>query len=248
MKHIIFGNYGNETIALIQWAHEHELANVSVVHTHTGWAAEHWHSRIAEGVALAERYQFKTVELTSKKTFEELIMLRKSFPSQKFQWCAGFLKGLSFLEWLDSVDPACEALIILGHRRVQSLKQQNLLEFIEASEHYGERRVWYPLFNHSDENRDALISKTFLKTLSHRSLECDPCANNTTMDFLSLSDNDAEKTSLLEKKINKNMFELNEVSFGIKEIIQQMKNENKYGTLNKNQYPVGCGTPFACGL
>jgi len=40
MDYVIFASYGNDSIALIQWAHEHNLKNVTVAYSDTGWAAD----------------------------------------------------------------------------------------------------------------------------------------------------------------------------------------------------------------
>ena len=42
MEHLIFASYGNDSIALIQWAHERSLPDVHVAYTDTGWAADWW--------------------------------------------------------------------------------------------------------------------------------------------------------------------------------------------------------------
>lgn len=39
MEHLIFASYGNDSIALIQWAHERGLPDVHVAYGDTGWAA-----------------------------------------------------------------------------------------------------------------------------------------------------------------------------------------------------------------
>lgn len=55
MEYVISASYGNDSMALMQWAHEHGLRGVTVVYCDTGWAAPNWELRIAEGEALALR-------------------------------------------------------------------------------------------------------------------------------------------------------------------------------------------------
>ena len=38
-EHVIFASYGNDSIALIQWAHERDLTDVAVAYSDTGWGA-----------------------------------------------------------------------------------------------------------------------------------------------------------------------------------------------------------------
>lgn len=250
--YIVFGNYGNETVALMQWLFEQKIEKpVYVVSVHTGWAAQNWHERVASGEALARDLGFTPVRLSSTLDFSRLIEQQQNFPSTKYQWCAGFLKGLIFLDWLDSIDPSCESLILLGKYREKSPALTTLPEFIEESEHYGERNVQHPLLHHTKEEIMALIERSGLSILNHRSLECDPCVNNTNADFLRLSKIDIEKTATLEKKIEKPMFALEGYgdSKGIEQVIQWVKKQPKsakVATIEIND--MGCGSPFACGL
>ena len=51
MEHLIFASYGNDSIALIQWAHERGLTGVHVAYGDTGWAAEWWPARVEQVAA-----------------------------------------------------------------------------------------------------------------------------------------------------------------------------------------------------
>lgn len=241
--YIIFGNYGNQTIAVCQWIYEQKLENVHVVNVDTGWAAEEWQVRVNQGQAFAKKLGFNIITLKSKPDFQGLMQDRQEFPNQKFQWCAGFLKGLPFIDWLDEVDPQCEATIILGKRRADSRANYNLPEYIEESEHYNDRRVWHPLFQHTNNEFNALVRKTGFTLLSHRSLECDPCVNSTAADFARISNATLVKTQRLEQQINKTMFE-----FPIEEMVKAVKNKDKIiESQAKDMFNMGCGSPYACG-
>ena len=239
---IIFGNFGNQTIALIQYAHEQAFNDVYVISVDTGWAAETWQSRVEQGEALARQYGFKVVRLSSKASFADLVRDRQQFPSKKFQWCAGFLKGLPLLDWLDQHDSACEATIILGKRRADSRANAKLTEFIDESEHYGERRVWHPLYKYDDSEFAALIERAGFEVLEHRSLECDPCIHNTSSDFRRMSDSDIKRLRNLEVEVHKLMFR--------EPIDGMVGNAHYYASEDENkeeQFYMGCGSPFACG-
>lgn len=46
IRFVIFSSYGNDSCALIQWAHEWQLEGVAVVYSDTGWATVGWEARI----------------------------------------------------------------------------------------------------------------------------------------------------------------------------------------------------------
>jgi hypothetical protein len=249
--YIIFGNYGNETIALMQWVYQRQLAPVTVVNIDTGWAGAGWPTRVTQAQEYAQQCSFAVTMLTAKKDFRQLMQQQKNFPTTKFQWCAGFLKGLAFLDWLDKVDPGAEATILVGQRRALSRAQQNMPEFVEQSEHYGDRKVWYPLFDTSTEMRNELIQRAGFPILEHRSLECDPCVNNTHVDFTRLPSVDIDKTAALEHTLQKFMFAPQSYgdSQGIKQVIAWIKKTDKVAeSKGGEQFDMGCGAPFGCGL
>lgn len=247
--YVIFGNYGNNTIALIQWAKENNLEQVSVVHSDTGWSAPSWLQRIETGQQLAQAYSFQTITLQSQKTFPDLIKERNAFPTKKFQWCTSFLKALPFVTWLDEQDPNCEATILLGSRRCDSRARANLPEFIVESEHYNERKVWYPLYAHDHVMRNDLIKRSGLELLTHRSLECDPCIHNSASDFNRLSTTKIAQIAELEKICKQTMFTLcdNKNSNSISSVVDFYKNRSENPDKALESFDMGCGSHYVCG-
>ncbi len=247
---IIFGNYGDNTIALIQWAYEKALKDVRVIHVNTHWAAQDWDNRVAAGRELSKRYGFEPIELQSPTTFTEMVKGRESFPSQKFQWCAGFLKGLAFITWADKHDPTGEALIVLGSRRADSRLREDLEEYKQSSEHFGDRRVWYPLYQHSNRERDELITRAGFTVLNHRSLECDPCIHSQVADFQRMSVVDVEKLRILESRIHQPMF--HPIDLGgaqyIEQVIQWAQQQQALENgKSLESFNMGCGALYSCG-
>ncbi|ODN43597.1 phosphoadenosine phosphosulfate reductase domain-containing protein [Piscirickettsia litoralis] len=251
---IIFSNYGNDSIALIQWAYENKLDNLTVVHILTGWQNPQWQARLDQGQALAERLGFRVVHLKAQHDFASLMKERKSFPTTKFQWCAGILKGLPLLEWLDEADFDCEATILVAHRRAASRANQQLPEYIDESEHYGDRRLWHPLYLCSNNDRDALIERSGLEKLPHRALECDPCVNSDDADLLRLDSDPAtiNRTVQLEQQIHQPMFSPQRFAnaSNLKDVIIWLKQEHPNTTLTNSDevLDMGCGSPYGCGL
>lgn len=240
MKHFILPvNFGNDSIALIQWAYEKKLSPVTVTYADTGWAAPEWPKRVEHCKTWVKSLGFEFVLLKSKADFPTLVREQNGFPTRKFQWCAGFLKGLPLLAWLDKPenDPNCTATILLAHRRSTSRNKATLAEFIEESEHYGERKVWHPLYAHSPEERNQLIQRVGFEILSHRSLECDPCINSDACDVARMSPAVLAKMHALETEMNQKMLD------------PEAYNPAKTVMTNSNDLmEMGCGTPYGCGL
>jgi hypothetical protein len=238
MDLILRVNYSDESIALIQQIYEEQgklaptYRTIYVIYINTGWAADHWHRRVEQGEALARSYQFTPVQLTAKATFPDLVQERQNFPSRKFQWCAGFLKGLPFLEWLDEHDPSAQFCIALPKRA--ALYRQPLPEYIEECPYHGDRKIWHPLVNISDEQRDQLVQRAGFVASPGRSLECDPCVNSTPSEQQKLSENDRTKLADLEQQVGKVMF------------TQRLSQSNEKARMQS--FSMGCGDPFGCGL
>ncbi|MBB72789.1 MAG: hypothetical protein CMF50_10395 [Legionellales bacterium] len=248
--HVISGNFGNATIALMQWVHDHQLDNVVVVGIDTGWAAVGWEQRVKDAQALAERYGFCFELLQSPLRFTDIVTERNDFPTPKYQWCAGLLKGLPLNAWLDEHDPQCEASVLLGKRRSGSRVNAELPEKISESEFFGDRTVWHPLYQCDDDKFTQLIAATGLSMLTHRSLECDPCVNNCLADFQRLAPQDVAKTQQLEQQIGKPMFapEAWDDSEGIEAVVKATKSLPAEPNNNTEDDSGNCGSPFGCGL
>ncbi len=249
---IVIGNYGDETIAVMQWIKQQGLAPVTVVSIDTGWAAPCWQTRVAAGEAFAKRCGFTPVRLQAKLNFADLVRERQHFPNQKYQWCPGFLKGLPLLQWLDDVDPSCEATIVLSKRRAASRAQANLPEYIAESEHHGQRRVWHPLYDIDNAARDALVTAAKFPLLHHRSLECDPCIHNSDADFLRMEPHSIAKIKSLETEVGEPMFVPANYAGakGIVAVIEYIKQrQTKLNSSDNYQelFDKGCGSPFGCG-
>lgn len=250
--HVIIANYGNESVALIQWAFEQALNNVHIVSVETGWAAPEWPERVEAAHAWIKSLGFNVHRLTPDFSFQSLVADRGQFPSTKFQWCASFLKALPLLDWLDQHDSSCEATILLASRREMARRFAHLEEFISSSEHYGERRVWHPLYLCTQSERDKLIQKTPLSLLSHRSLECDPCVNSDTHDLARMSIYTIIRLAELENTIGQPMYHIPNLfpNSDIKEVVEWAKKQidSLSPSLKTLPFDMGCGAPYGCGF
>jgi len=206
MKYAISTSYGNDSVAMIQWAKERNLQDVSVIFVDTGWSSPGWLDRVKRMEEWVKSIGFETVHLKAPTTFEDLMVLKKGFPSQRYQWCSAMLKGLPFLTWIDEFDTDCKATVMIGKRREESQERADTPEFIESSEYHGGRKVWHPLYLHTDVMRNELLERAGIDVLPHRSKECSPCVNANRDDFRQLTENDILRVENLESKVGKTMF------------------------------------------
>ncbi len=220
--YIISVSYGNDSVALIQWAHEQGLENVFAVYCDTGWAHPDWPGRVAKGMALAEKYGFTTWNVKGQFTFESMVKMKKGFPSQKMQFCSGILKVIPFGDFAEFIDPAKKATVIIGKRRSESRARANTPEFVIASEHQEGRNVWHPLYKHTDEERDTLIKRAGFKPLLHRSMECCPCVNANRQDLRETPESQIEKLRKLEADTGRELFRAykHQGAWGIDEVME----------------------------
>lgn len=254
--HIIVSNFGNESIALIQWAAEQQLTDVTVLSIETGWSAPEWPSHVEHCQNWVSSLGMTPVHLEPKVTFESLIQTQGNLPSRKFQWCANFLKALPLLEWLDSadVDPSGEAIILLARRRAASRINFDLPERIEEEEKLGERQVWHPLYQHDTQARDELIKQAGFDVMPHRSLECDPCVNSDLNDVLRMDLSVIERTAKLENEMGAQLLDpaIYQGQKTLLEAVQQLKKtatpDNPTSTDSSEMFDMGCGNSFGCGL
>lgn len=243
--HIISSSYGNDSIAMIRWAHERGLQAVTVVYCDTGWASPRWPQRVAAGEALARSYGFQTV-VAKSLGMAELVRMKKGWPGNGQQFCTAHLKGLPFLQWADEADPECIGTVIIGKRRAESEKRKDTPEFIEASEHHGGRRVWHPLYAHTDNERNALLVRAGFDVLPHRSLECNPCVNANRADFLRLTPGEIERVNDLEAEIGKPMFRPKRFGgIGIYSVIKWAKDGRDRPSIEDEE--AECASLFGCG-
>lgn len=179
MNYVIFASYGNDSVALIQWAHERDLQGVHVAYGDTGWSADWWPARVSQGEQWAQSLGFVTHQIRSEG-MEALVARKKAWPrggGGKFQFCTEALKKAPAQEWLVIHDPEGDATCMTGVRREESENRRDAPEWVTASEDHGGRELWQPLVRHTEAERDALALKSPLPLLPFRSKECYPCVN-----------------------------------------------------------------------
>lgn len=244
---VVRSNYGDDSIALIEHlrqAKRRQYERVIVVYIDTGWAAESWQKRVDAGQTYVQKIGFEAVKIKSDVTFEALVADRKAFPSKKFQWCAGFLKGIPLINWLDEHDS--QGLWHIAIPKRQARYRKLIPENIEECEYHGDRFVCHPLIDCTDDQMLQLVEQAGFEPTYTRSKECDPCTNSGASDLQTLEAQDLAKTLQLENKIDANMFG----SRRIDQYVVQLKQSQskKVQSLDMDAFSMGCGDPFGCGL
>ena len=236
----IIANFGDDSVALIQKVYECKLQEVVVLSVDTFWQATSWQARVDVADLWIKDLGFVHHRLKAENSFQELVRARKQFPSQQFSWCAGFLKGMAILDWLEENDLECRATILLANRRSMSKVQVDLVDEIDETEQYDGRRVKYLLVGTTQSERNSLLLKTPFKIpLNHRSLECQPCIHLTKQDIATFSVDDIERMSSLENMVNNTMFGVLFAKY-LKSI---EKNDNYY-----DEFAKTCSWIYGCGL
>jgi 3'-phosphoadenosine 5'-phosphosulfate sulfotransferase (PAPS reductase)/FAD synthetase len=200
--YVIFASYGNDSVALIQWAHEQGLRGVTVAYSNTGWAAQKWAERVRVGSAWAQSLGFQTVEIPSIGMYG-LVRFKKAWPrggGGKYQFCTEHLKEAPALEWLGKVDPAADSICMIGVRREESDNRATFPEWTEISEKHSGRSLHAPLVRHREAERNALILKSPLPILPHRSKECYPCVNARKGEIAAMDEPAIVKVETMEEE------------------------------------------------
>lgn len=205
--YLLSSSYGNDSCALMVWAYLAKLKDVHVIFVDTGWSGNGWLERVKRLETWASGgLGFTVHHEKSTMGFEELVRTKKGFPSQRYQWCSGILKGLPFLNIADELDPSAEAVVMIGKRRAESPDRAETPEFIFDSEYHGGRPVWNPLCRYTDGERNDLLALAKLDVLPHRSQECAPCVNANKRDLQMLTSDEISRVKNLETEIGKTMF------------------------------------------
>ncbi|KTD32961.1 Phosphoadenosine phosphosulfate reductase family protein [Legionella nautarum] len=242
MQHVIIGNFGNHSLAVMQDLLERALPELHFVCVDTGWTATAWSERVLACSNYARNQGVKVHWLRAQTSFPDMVRDRKQFPSHKFQWCASFLKGLTILNFLDDFDPACEALIVSGKRRCDSRRYANLQEFEKEDELYQGRTIWHPLWQMNNHEFAELIKRTGFNLLPHQSLECSPCIHSQTRELAHLDEQSIMRLETLEQAIGQSMYKA-----PIRVQCTTSEDSERLDSLDLQQFDRGCGAAWGCG-
>ncbi len=243
---VISSSAGNDSVAMIQWAIENGVSDLHVVFSDTGWAAPGWMLRVERVHAWATKQGVQT-HIINSIGMTELVRIKKGWPGNGQQFCTAHLKGLPFLQWIDEADPECKAVVMVGKRRAESRERADTPEFVYGSEYHGGRKLWHPLYLHTDVQRDQLLARAGFEALPHRSLECNPCVNANRGDLLRLTPGEIERVNDLEVEISQPMFRAKRFgALGIHGVIAWARDGRDRGDIEEEE--AQCAGLFGCGL
>ena len=223
---VIFVSGGNDSVALVAFAAQEGLKNVTVCFSDTGWASPEWPERIERFALYVDRCGFDFVSIDSEG-FLNLAIRKKGFPANKPKFCTYELKIRPAMAWLDEIDPDKEAICMVGVRREESVARAQWPVTVPESTNHGGRELWSPLAMVREADRDALILTSGMPILPHRSRECSPCVNSNRADFRRLGESDIKKVEDAEMIIGKPMFRVQRFmgANGIREVIRWAKSD-----------------------
>lgn len=204
VRFVIFVSYGNDSVALLQWAHENNLEGVAVVFTDTGWMADGWAERVDRCEAWVRSLGF-TPHRAKSIGFRQLAHDKQGFPTQQFQWCSYILKILPGKQWLEQYDPDARAICVIGVRRDESEERRNFPEYLPNSANHGGRFMLAPFVEWTAEQRNVLIRRAGFEVLPNRSREC-RCINSNRNDMRDFTDADWKAIRDLESEVGKTMY------------------------------------------
>lgn len=200
-RFVIFSSYGNDSVALIQWAYEQGLEDVVVVYSDTGWAATWWIKRVEQMEAWVRSLGYRTSRTTSIG-FRGLAFEKKAFPTQRFQWCSYRLKIEPAERWLAYNDPDCRAVCLVGVRQSEGPDRADYPPVQIKSNSHGGRVCVAPMATWDTETRNAFIERAGVEPLPHRSMECSPCINSNRRDLRAITEEDIQRAEELENEIH----------------------------------------------
>ena len=203
---VLFASYGNDSIALIQFAAEQGWPDVTVLHTDTGWAAPGWKPRVEIAEEWVLSLGFKAARTTGE-TMEQLVERKKAWPrggGGRFQFCTEALKEAPAVAWLAEHDPEGEAICLVGIRREESANRTNWPEWTPDSPKHGGRDLYAPLVRHTELMRNELIAQTPMPIIAGRSKECYPCVNANKGELKWLDEPNIIRVERIEGKMGVN--------------------------------------------
>lgn len=199
IRFVLRASYGNDSVALIQWACENSLEDVTVLYSDTGWARDSWAARVEQMEAWARSLGFATARTVSVG-MEALVRSKKMWPQRLMQFCTKELKIVPTIAWLKQNDPECRAIILTGVRREESSHRAKHPMFILNSANDGGRIVVSPIADFTEADRDALLRRAGFEPLPHRSEEC-KCINSGRADIRRWDDADIAEIGRIEKDL-----------------------------------------------
>jgi 3'-phosphoadenosine 5'-phosphosulfate sulfotransferase (PAPS reductase)/FAD synthetase len=251
LVNVLMASFGNDSIALIQWARESHIEDVTVLYNDTGWSAPWWADRVEQGENWVRQLGFDFAK-TESEGFMDLVRRKKAFPRQGMQFCTEWLKREPSMRWMEANCPP-GSTVMVGVRRAESARRADFPEHMEASLEHGGRALWAPLATYSDEQRNALLERAGWPVLPHRSMECYPCVNANRKDLQMLDEGRIRLIEVFEDEMgvgersgkHKFMFRpyRHQGARGIRNVVR-WANDGRYVEGQEDMFGSGCDGGF----
>lgn len=250
VRYIARVSCGNDSIAMLQLMREHRLQRVIVAYSDTGWATDEWNERVDRVAAWVRSLDWEFVRIGSVGFEQNVLDQTESgmFPTRLRKHCTKYLKILPALRWMAGVDPERHALVCVGIRRAESADRVGAPALLPEQD--DGRHVWHPIVEFSDADRDAMVLKTPIELLDHRSDECAVCINATRADLRRAPAGHIDRIEALEARVGRPMF--NPAKFmgaqGIREVKRWAESDRgKYQPPADDGLGAGCDDGW-CGV
>lgn len=257
---VAFTSGGNDSVAMMQLIIEeriHQTDRMVAIYTNTGWAAPYWEERISRmrTWVVSQGVLFAEIRSQGFETLCRSMTMRKGepsggFPSGREKFCTRWLKIKPSLDWLSENDEEKQFICCVGVRRAESERRRHTPVFIPSSPNHGGRALWHPLAEFSDKDRDALVLRTPMELLDHRSDECEPCIFSSRKDLRRVRPEKVATIRQMEQDTGKVMFRPAAYAgaSGIDEVMRWAWSERgQYKPDEGEELIVDCETDF-CGL
>lgn len=256
-RFILRSSYGNDSVALIQWAHEQQLEGVTVLYSDTGWARHWWKTeRVPEMETWVRSLGFEA-DRTTSPGMEAIVRKHKGWPMRLAQFCTTELKINPSMAWLADHDPERRAVILVGLRREESPHRAAAPHYRLNSSNDGGRTMIAPLVEMKEPERDALLFRAGVTPLAHRSEEC-KCVNSSKADIRRWGEDDITEIEWIERESGftskgkpRTMFRPNKFrgATGIRQVVDWANSAHgKYEPpLTEEESITGCTVGEWCG-
>jgi len=256
LRFVIRSSYGNDSVALIQWAHEQQLDGVTVLYSDTGWARRWWQTERVPQLEEWVRSLGFTAARTKSPGMERIVRDHKGWPMRLAQFCTTELKIRPSMAWLEENDPDRRAVILVGLRREESEHRKNAPHYRLNSPNDGRRTMIAPLVEMNEAERNDLLARAGVEPLAHRSEEC-RCINSSKADIRRYDEADIAEIERIETELGftskgkpRTMFRPNKFrgATGIRQIVDWANSPHgKYEPPQSEEGVAGCGLGEWCG-
>ncbi len=254
--YVVKCSYGNDSIALLQYLHEHNqkhpMGKVAVIYNDTGFSARWWPARVLNGEKLARSFGFTPFQ-TKSRGMMDLILDRNAWPDSQMRFCTYELKIAPTQTWLAIHDPEGLAETICGVRREESEERKNWPEFVSSERTSEGRPQWSPLVCYDEKMRNDLISRAGWIPLKSRSREC-KCVLANSQEIKTWGEDDIQDIENMERELrerkgqtgpNQYIFKPHRMKGkpeGIRAVFEWAKGVNK-----KEKPTSGCDSGYCSG-